>query len=708
MRTLPWTLVMCFTFIVFLASCQVSPTPVPTTGCAPCPTAAALPGVDVFAPTRIPTGTPVPTSAPTQTIVPAPTQTPWVVYVAPQASQPVQVTGNFKYTNDFVVETYYLEHAVSLVDMHGFVIRNKNWEIPARGQALGLLKIDPTKKIGTFKLDLPARPSGTLNDLDHNGRKDAGVQVFVVSYWPNLAGGPFSEGDDRSFGWPDYLTSVITDSDNQDEVIGGRLIVWAPDDRQSFPSGFGADGLLFTSDDPVAPLPAGYTMIDLGSKPFNLVRDAELEMVLYEPKDIAIKDYSKSSFSQAFLNMFAQARKQYAFNGIKGKQPDWEKLLAAVEPGVRAAEAKNDAKAYYLALQQFILAFNDGHVSLQGGTIAAEMLREKVSSGYGMALRELDDGKVIVIYITKSGSADRAGIKVGAEIKEFNGLPIKTAISAISLESPQSTDFGRRYQQTRYLMRAPVGTEADITYQNPDGAAVRTSIKAVRETESFSYTSIYRGYDPDALPVVFEIRSGGMGYVRINSNYDDLNLIIRLFERSLKTFTQNEVKGIIIDLRMNSGGSPLGLAGFLTDREISLGQLEYFSEKTNRFEPEGERQRVLPMENQYRFKKMVLLVGQACFSACEIEAYGFSQVPGMVVMGQYPTGGVEAEVARGEFHLPGDQTIVIPTGRFTLPDGSIFLEGKGVQPTIRVPINSENVLSREDVVLQTAEKELAK
>jgi hypothetical protein len=37
-----------------------------------------------------------------------------------------------------------------------------------------------------------------------------------------------------------------------------------------------------------------------------------------------------------------------------------------------------------------------------------------------------------------------------------------------------------------------------------------------------------------------------------------------------------------------------------------------------------------------------------------------------------------------------------------MPDGSIFLEGKGVQPTNVVPITTENVLSGEDYVLQSA------
>ena len=89
------------------------------------------------------------------------------------------------------------------------------------------------------------------------------------------------------------------------------------------------------------------------------------------------------------------------------------------------------------------------------------------------------------------------------------------------------------------------------------------------------------------------------------------------------------------------------------------------------------------------------------------QSYGFSQVPGIIVVGQYPTAGVEAEVARGQFNLPEGMSLQVPTGRFTLPDGSLFLEGQGVQPTMRIPINQETVLSRSDPVVDAAEKAIA-
>jgi C-terminal processing protease CtpA/Prc len=647
------------------------------------------------------------TQAPASTATPG--VTPSVVTTTPAATareeQPVRISGEFTYSNDFVLETYYVEQAVALADMHGFVIRDREWVTPTESQTLGYMKVDSTNNRGSYYVDLPELPRGTFDDVDNNGRTDQGVQIFAVAYWPNFAGGPYSEGDDPSLGWPTYLASVQTDTENKDEVTGGKLLLWAPDGKQQFPTGFGADGLLFTADDPVGPIAAGYSLVDLNQKPFGISRQAEETAVLYEPKDLAIKDFSGDSYTAAFEQMFNTVRKEYAFNGIEGKAPDWDKVYAELAPRVKEAETNQDPRAFYRVIRDFTFAFKDGHVSLEGGAMANEDLIATVSSGYGMAIRIADDGSVIVVYLTKDGPAEKAGIQVGATISSMNGQPIMDAIQAVQpLSAPFSTSVSELYQQARYLTRAPEGTEATFAYTNPKGKPAQAKLKAIRERDSYSFTSTSRGVDPNALPVEFALLSDNVGYIRVNSNYDDLNLTFRLFKRALDTFIANEAPGVIIDMRHNSGGNPLGLAGFFTNQEIPLGQLEYYSDRTGQFEPDGPREKIRPYEEQYSFKKMVLLVGMACYSACEIDAYGLSQVPGMVVMGETPSAGVEAEVARGQYLLPEGIAVQVPTGRFVNQDGSIFLEGQGVQLNRRVPDTAENLLSGRDFVLDAAEK----
>jgi len=617
-------------------------------------------------------------------------------------SGPVLITGGFEYTNDFVVETYYVAHAVGLLDMTGFVLRDKEWELPVESQVLGYMDLDAENDSATYRLSLPAVPAGEFNDVDNDNKEEKGLQIFTVAYNPNLTGGVFSEGDDRSLGWPGYLASVKTDSENKDEVKGGKLVIWAADNGQEFPSDFGADGLLFTKDDAVVPVPAGYSVVDLDRSPFVFITDQVVDITLYEPDDIAVKDFSDLSYTEAFDALFEVVRKEYAFNGFEEKQPDWDAVYANLQPKIARAEDEQDAYGYYLALREFSMVFNDGHVGVSGGNFDYQYNEDNLLGGYGFAVRELDDGRVIVVFILQGGPADQAGMQEGAEIEKFNDDLVGDALEKVQPFQPQSTDFGRRFEQTVFLTRGGIGESASVTFKNPGVGTTTAQMVSIYEVESL--LSVYMGgpYDEFVLPAEYELLPSGVGYIKINSNYDDLGLLIRVFERALATFEEVGVPGIIIDMRLNFGGAPLGLAGFLYEQDIPLGQLEYYSDKTGQFEPDGPRDKVYPNENIYSFGKMVLLVDQFCFSACEIESYGFSQVPGMVVMGQFPTAGVEAETARGEFLLPEGIEFGIPTGRFTLLDGSIFLEGEGVQPTIRIPVDEHSVLSGEDVVLQQA------
>jgi C-terminal processing protease CtpA/Prc len=655
---------------------------------------------------------PTPAGPPTATATPRPKVTPsantTTVPVEAPETGPYQITGRFEYSND-IITVYYVEQGVALVDMYGFVVRDEEWEIPVESQTLGYLTLDTEAMTGEFWLQLPTRPAGTYVDVDNDGGADAGVQVFAVGYWPNLLGSPYSVGDDKSRGWPSYLASVTTDTENNDEVIGGKLIAWAPDDQQMFPTGFGDDGLLFTADDPVGPIPTGYSIVDLDQTPFAVSQEAEPELTLYEPSDIAVKDYSDLSYTAAFDKLFEKASTEWAFNGVPGKEVDWEAVYDEIAPRVAEAQKDRDALAFYEALRTFTLRIPDGHVGLNGGEFFQQGFFANAGGSYGMSIRELDDGRVIVVYLVGGGPAEQAGIRVGAEITEVDGESVAEAIGKVEpyFGGPFSLESTRRYFQAVFLLRNEEGTEADITYVNPGSQPRTVTLTSEIETDTLFYSMGWLDEpDPTDLPVEAEVLDSGNGYIKITSNYDDLGLIVRLFERALKSMEENGVSTLIIDLRNNGGGAPLGLAGFLYDEEIIMGQLEYYSEETGRFEPEGLPEKVTPYENQYHFDKIAVLVGRDCASACEIEAYAFSQIPGTIVVGYYPTAGVEAEVARGQFDLPEGMSLQISTGRFTLPDGSIFLEGTGVQPTLRVPITEENLLSEEDVELQAAEAAL--
>src|SRR6266545_3443115 len=365
-RPLVRSMVLLVTLVVVfsvLAGCSLSPL-----GNAETPTSPPSPA--------LPSAAPPPTAPAVEaTPAPAPATSSGSKPVAGQG--PDLIAGKFSYTNN-IITTYYVEHAAALVDMYGFVKRDREWKIPVDSQVLGYLAIDEKSKSGEYRVQLPERPQGQLVDVDHNGRQDAGVQVFATSYWPNSTGGPYSEGDDPSFGWPSYLASTVNDTENNDEVIGGKLVVWSPDSQQQFPTGFGPDAKLFTGDDPVGPIPAGYMVVDLDKKPFTFSQDAKQELTLYEPKDVAIKDFSGLSYVEAFKQMVDKLRVEYAFNGIAGKAPNWDELYSRFAPRIAEAERGRDAEAFSAAIHDFTLEFKDGHVGILDDPNVGPLFRRQV------------------------------------------------------------------------------------------------------------------------------------------------------------------------------------------------------------------------------------------------------------------------------------------------------------------------------------------
>src|SRR5947207_4072502 len=101
--------------------------------------------------------------------------------------------------------------------------------------------------------------------------------------------------------------------------------------------------------------------------------------------------------------MVAFLRTEYAFNGIKDKQPDWDKLVADLRPRVLKAEQNQDPDAFYEALRDFTYAFKDGHVGMSAGDLFTKDFQANYVGSLGFNVRVLDNGKVLVKYVLPDG-----------------------------------------------------------------------------------------------------------------------------------------------------------------------------------------------------------------------------------------------------------------------------------------------------------------
>ncbi len=657
------------------------------------------------------TATAVPlTTTPTNTPEPSPTSVPTPATQFPPAEivndegGPVSITGDVTYTNAFFTMGV-AEPVVILEDQAGFVDRNENFIMPVASQTLGQITSDFFESPFSYAIALPIEPGGTLRDVDNDGESDAGVQTFAVAYWTNTFGDPFLEERDLfGGGWSTaYVsTEVSSNAETKREITGGNLLVYAPDDQQGFPSGFGSDGLLFTDDDPIVSLPQGYTIVNLDSDPFTFDRTREAVIDLIEPESAALVDYSDLSYTEAFDALIDYLSKHYAFTEYKNI--DWEALRAELKPRFQEADAEEDALLYRRALRDLAWSIPDGHVS---GPSVTEDFAAATSGGLGIAVRELDDGRSIVNFLTPGSPADEAGIELGAEIITINNIPIADAISeAVAYSAPFSTEHFKRLQQMRYVTRFPLDAEVTLTFRNPESQTEESvTLTAVPEPDSFSFSSFSLGRTGIELPVEYEILPNGYAYTNIYSFSDNELLTIQLWERLMRTLNDNNIAGLIIDMRQNGGGSGFladQMAAYFFDESLVLGNTGKYAEDIDDFffDSRGEERFYPPVEELRYRGPVAVLVGPNCNSACEFFSYDMSLEERAAIVGQYPTGGLGGSVE--VIAMPESEQFRFTAGRAVDADGNIHIEGKGVPPSVQVPVDEEALLGGGDAVLETA------
>jgi C-terminal processing protease CtpA/Prc len=606
------------------------------------------------------------------------------------------VKGSFKITNQFYLETK-TEPLVVLMDMTAFLKRDHDMKLPFPDQTVAGVQGEADEGY-SYEMHLPVVPRGRLNDVSHGKSTGKGVEIFTVDFDYNDMGDPFL-GPYEWSGWSTSNNSMLYDP-GTNEATSGKLLVWAPDGNEIFPTNFGPDGKLLTDDDPVGPIAQGWTLVNVDKNGFGFVRDETVDVPLEEGMS-ANNDLSDKNYVEAFDALVQDLKIRYTFNEYK--KIDWDSIVKDIRPLIVQAEADSSKQEFQVAMVRFAARFHDGHLSVE---LPGDYYRQQVIGGVGLALGQTDEGAVLVRYITRNSPADKAGIKLGALITEWNGKPIQDVLNTFELLfASASSPHGILLEKLRYLTRGPLGTRFQLTYKNPGEAEKSIELTTVREVESLLQGGGQSQDKPAEMPVTSQLLPSGLGYIKVSTFFADPVLLTHSWEFAIKTMNQLKVKGLIIDMRTNGGGwgnVSTYFAGSFYKESFTLDK-SYQADKNGKFLFVGS-DIVDPAPVQWTGGPVAVLIGPSCASACEIFAAAMAHDPKHYIVGNYPTAGVEAGVEA--WTLPDDVYFQAPVSQLQDPEGKIFLEGIGVPPNVKVPVTAETLLSKEDEILKVAEDTL--
>lgn len=321
---------------------------------------------------------------------------------------------------------------------------------------------------------------------------------------------------------------------------------------------------------------------------------------------------------RTFTEVFSKIKSDYV------EEVDDRKLL---EDAIRGMLAGLDPHSAYLD--------EESYKELQEGTTGE-------FGGLGIEVG-MEDGFVKVISPIDDTPAQKAGVKAGDLIIKLDETPVK----------------GLSLNEAVNRMRGKPGTDITLTIIR-DGEDKPLQITITRDVIKVNSVRA-RTLEP------------GYGYLRVSSFQANTGNDLRREVDRLRQENNNDLKGLVLDLRNNPGGV-LNAAVEVSDLFLDKGLIVYTE---GRFKESELRFNAKPI-NVVKNVPLVVLVNEGSASASEIVAGALQDHKRAVIMGQKTFGKGSVQTI---LPMNNEAAVKLTTARYYTPSGR-SIQAAGISPDI--------------------------
>jgi C-terminal processing protease CtpA/Prc len=369
---------------------------------------------------------------------------------------------------------------------------------------------------------------------------------------------------------------------------------------------------------------------------------------------------------------------------------NWDREYMDYLPQVRAAPTTAD---YYRVMMRFAATLHDGHTSVS----PPDKLYNTLSAQPAFDAQLIEE-KVLVTGVYDPALSAQ-GIRVGAEIVTIGGQPVReyaeTSVAPyVSSSTKQLLDWD---VYTVMLLNGPQEVPINLTVREANGEIISATVHRYCEPTS-KCTWL------ENKPVQFKMLPGNIAYLVVNEFMDDTGP-----KAMVEHFAAiSQAKALIVDVRMNGGGSSsngYAILSMLSDRPFQGSRDKMLNYKPTyralgatpgwwKLQPDN----LTPDPAHYFSKPVIVLIGPETGSAAEDFAVAFDSMHRGTLVGE-PTGGSTGQPL--VFHLPGGGSARICTKDDAYPDGRA-IEGVGVLPQVRISPTVSDIRQGKDAALERA------